>query len=1575
MQMHYSHGIHRSRTIVAVFLFFFLSYSKTGFAFATGTGAVEPRPQFSKLQFDQWGRLFALGPDQKTLSRILVRDTGIATQKLFTRADRIQDFASTDSGFVVVADRKVILLDRGGKPQNGVVLDDARDLLDDPVAVAYSANHRFYVVDKGKDRVWVFGRNGVPLFSFGDSGERKDRLKNPYAVFVDRYENIYVLESKGKGQVEIYSHEGKWIKRLSAEALKLAPFSKDKSISPVVDQAGSVLALATDNKTFVRFDWHDNARENLDQLAATPTAIAFGNGQVAYENFSKIRLQSISSPKPISGTRPILPNVISLSSKAAKCDSASALPNGEYLCLDRKQGHLLKYAGDGSPTVRYGGKLDKPFLISNTKDTVAVSDRTGVLLFDLSGKLLSKVPVGGNIKAIDLSSDHLFLINNDQLEKLDLGENRSPDTGVSPEFSIGSGARFLAIDSLQNVYMADKNSDTVLINKIQSKFTEKIPLPDVKKILGLQIDGNNQLYVMAKHRHGGIYIHVYHGVEPQIVFRAGSKVEPAGFSISPGKDSLISVYDKDQSRFLRFQLQQVPSPIFQPQVTADNDKLSVSWLKSPEPFVAQYLVEATEDKNSPFVEVARTADTGIELRLAKKRYRYFRLRGISRSGVAGYPSAVTENVLETPFQLFNKNDFSNAANDFRALTQNQPWITNADQFLVRSLISAGQNERALDVLSQIQKSKGRSPVNTQLGAQALYNAGKFELANVGLGRLMASGSQGYEKYLLCAQIKKALNDVRAEQKCLKQLISAQPENTSARIMLLDSYDAVKNRKESKTQLDWLSRRANKSLDVELMRSLANYESGKQRYGEAIKWLERLLKIKPDDLKAKVKIIDETLKQGHINLARQLSLDLLKKPESRFSGYRLLGDIAITEHRPGEAVLSYRKAVELDPSNKIVLLSLAKTYRSLNNLSQASETLTKVLAVEASNIDAHLEMAQVFIQDRNSQAAIEELYKVLYYAPHNLVARKQLVDLLESNGQLQQATVQYIELNRDNRSEKNVAKLADLYFKRGRFRSALDQYKTLLVRHRNSLALNTQVGVIYHRLGENLLARKHLEKAVRLNRKSQTALVSLAAVYRDLHLYTQALRSANAAYKGKSSADNRLLIESIKTQAKDYREAKERPVSLRVDKFVVNEVYASSISAKSISIGTLYLSNQGSRDITEGSIRVYVGDFVDAGLNLPLPTVKAKSSIEVPLPINLSNHADEFSEDQVKTATIEIEYVGSEESRIVETSGLIHILGQHAVDWQSPASVDHFLAQPENKNVQFEQESSENKTPGLSVTHFIAPLVDAYSNIAGHTIDVRNAPEGEQRYVQYPMQTLSRHEGSYADLALLFASNILLGGHRAAITGTVENPVLLFDSGKNWDQRADLGLAEFTLYRFNENAWIPLAITKWKEGIGSMWQSGAEWAASAPKSISISMPGLNSSIQHSTQEERSLGQSASREWSQWFKTNQSYALQGFLLQNSGASANSTLLQQARWYAQHQFYFRALQTFDRVLRENPYSYDAAIEAGDVSVEIGRPAMALDYYQRAAILEPFDKSSRDKISKLGLAEEKTVIQNRVR
>ena len=216
------------------------------------------------------GALLAVDSEQGHLIEFK-GDTGVI-YKLFGKgkafgSDEISGVVRLDKNRFIVSntgDDKVAITDAEGKLIQPLV-GEGSDVgqINNPAGIAWSANRRLYVADKANNRISVFGNDGVFIHAIGRVGvKERQRLDEPFQVFVDLKERVYVLEKRNGGIVSIYSHDGDLLKHLTSANIKKITSSKKPALSAMaIDDTGLIYLSDRSNGRIYLLDWETEKLE------------------------------------------------------------------------------------------------------------------------------------------------------------------------------------------------------------------------------------------------------------------------------------------------------------------------------------------------------------------------------------------------------------------------------------------------------------------------------------------------------------------------------------------------------------------------------------------------------------------------------------------------------------------------------------------------------------------------------------------------------------------------------------------------------------------------------------------------------------------------------------------------------------------------------------------------------------------------------------------------------------------------------------------------------------------------------------------------------------------------------------------------------------------------------------------------------------------------------------------------------------------------------------------------------------------------------------------------------------------
>ena len=216
------------------------------------------------------GALWRVKGDAATPTELSGRDRPFTSSKVggvaFLGVGRIA-VANTSNDTVAIVDdegRTVRLFGGGGRGDGE---------LKNPEGLAFSAHGRLYVADRSNDRVAVYSADGVFLATIGAERDAPSNLSSPVQVAVDDAERVYVLEDEGPGRLSVYSHAGRLLGRVSAEAFRGNRAARWSALA--VDHSGRAYLADKANGNIVELDW---SRKQIRRRFGSP-----GSGRGAFD--------------------------------------------------------------------------------------------------------------------------------------------------------------------------------------------------------------------------------------------------------------------------------------------------------------------------------------------------------------------------------------------------------------------------------------------------------------------------------------------------------------------------------------------------------------------------------------------------------------------------------------------------------------------------------------------------------------------------------------------------------------------------------------------------------------------------------------------------------------------------------------------------------------------------------------------------------------------------------------------------------------------------------------------------------------------------------------------------------------------------------------------------------------------------------------------------------------------------------------------------------------------------------------------------------------------------------------------
>lgn len=196
-------------------------------------------------------------------------------------------------------------------------------------------------------------------------------------------------------------------------------------------------------------------------------------------------------------------------------------------------------------------------------------------------------------------------------------------------------------------------------------------------------------------------------------------------------------------------------------------------------------------------------------------------------------------------------------------------------------------------------------------------------------------------------------------------------------------------------------------------------------------------------------------------------------------------------RVEDAIAETEKALELDPSMVKAHVNLLILYGRVGNASKAEEHYKAVVTVAPDQFpDAYYNYGVLLLNQHNLDGAEQAFRKALALAPSNEAALSNLGYVLEREGKLSDAALQFGKLINLHPTREARFELGRILVNQQQYKEAIAQFQqTLVPVDDKTPAYLYALGATYGRAGDKVQALRYLEQAKELaSSRGQTALV-------------------------------------------------------------------------------------------------------------------------------------------------------------------------------------------------------------------------------------------------------------------------------------------------------------------------------------------------------------------------------------------------------------------------------------------------------------------------------------------------------
>lgn len=1567
--------------------------------------------EFSGFALAPDGTVFIADRERGALWRIAgtsAASTPIAGAKgLAFEAKKLGGVAWLGAGRVAVANTRndlLAVIDSQGKAERVFAASGSgAGELDDPQGLAFSVNRRLYVADQGNNRVGVYSEFGVFLHSIGAGKDEKTSLAKPVQVAVDGAERVYVLEQTGAGRISVYDRMGGFLRRLTPESVPGAKNARWRALT--VDLAGRVFVADNENGNIAELDWEagqvkrrfgspGKGRGQFSEVAAL--AISGRDLAVADPGNRKIEFFRMPPPATAAAEPDRLPSVRRASASGVECERVYALADGgELLCLDARNRRAARLDGAGKLKSVFAEKLERPQHAAIDAREIAIADAGSVKIFSLEGALRFTVgrPGSRDGEFSDIGGLHLA----DYLYVADSGNRRVQmftRDGIlvsklaDPESSGDKVPRrvgrpvAVVTDAARNLYVADAEAKLIQVFSPAREWRHALGAGRGYETLhGLSIDGDGRLYVLASTERAKQFVDVYQGTELEFSFAAyrAPQIEAtreATLSIAvAGYD--LALHDAGRKNVAIYHYLQSPQRVGGLEVLGDPAKVKLSWRKSPERYVTAYRVYAAPEREGAYERLLETKDTEGSFAVdPAKAFTHFKVSAVTRLAVEGEPSAATEDLFRAAHRQFEARQYDAALAGFERAAKAAPGHPAYIEYLGRSLLALGRYDAALAQFQDLARRPGFELPGRQLEARALAASGDLLGARSAIERAMAAGQADAAAYTLCADLSLQLADPAGAVRCADIALGKDPANASARTMRGEALVRLGAVDKGLQELDAATAAA--PADASLWRRSARVLQSLGKNADALARYARVLELLPRDPDALLASADIHLAQGEMDPARTIALSLVGSPAQESRGQYILGRIALKQEKPEEAVIAFARAAKLDAKQGAAWSGLAEAYLALKNEPKAREALAAAAALPDAGAAVFRQLAELEIRAGRQAAAVAPLERAVTLLPGDAELRLIQAKTFAALERWHDAGNSAREAQRLAPKSFDALMLgADAAYRQGKNGEAIETLKRASALEPDSYDLHLKLGRSYADNNLHAEAQSALERAARLNERSDAPLVMLAQLQINQRSYDAAIATMTRAVKLNPSDANKRELEGAYERKKKAQSGSGGRIALeglRLERVFVSahKQYATE------PLGRVRVRNDSGEDYKNLKLSFFIKEYMDFPVTQEIPALKSKSSLELNLNATFNNKVLGIDEDTRVLVVLTLALADARDGS-QEITQPMTLYGKNALVWSRSDMIGSFVTPRDDTLRNFVREAANRYSPPsqgvlnrpLSQAATVFNVLSAlglryqpdpntpYSRLSADQVD----------YVQFPRETLKLKSGDCDDLSVLLAASYENLGIESALVEVPGHLFMMFRTGVKEADRGLISLQDELLVIRDGEVWIPVEATLVATSFSEAWAEGARkyreaaaksdvkvvslrqaWeryppATLAPAALTLEVP---SGERVSRLIEREQGLLVARRLER-----EALAYRQAVLANP--KDIDARLQIGTLYARNGVLDVAQREFDAILEIDPRHASALNNRGNLYFGRGDFERALDAYRTAEELDPKDAGIR--------------------
>ena len=462
----------------------------------------------------------------------------------------------------------------------------------------------------------------------------------------------------------------------------------------------------------------------------------------------------------------------------------------------------------------------------------------------------------------------------------------------------------------------------------------------------------------------------------------------------------------------------------------------------------------------------------------------------------------------------------------------QKHYSEVEEILKETVNSATENYQRINTCNKLAQfylaigkiEEAKALINTNLTDQPKNSDALILKANIalvdhdannaiaGLRALLADEPDNIKALTLLASAHQLNNAPLLAIENLQKIIDSAPNNEDVRLELINlqlKTGKAEAAEESINTLFKLNPGSKKGLDAlfkiylaqnqwqqavqvakQLQANYANDASGfyleglayqaEGKFAQSLEPLQLALQKQPEAIEPLSHLITGYLALKQTDKAVAKLNEIIKATPEHFFAYNLLGSIYGNNSKFSEAAAAYQKAIELKPDWSKSYRNLALIKRVQNKPEEAIALLNKAIDSVKDSSELVNELVQIYLQRGEHDKAIAVYEKIHKQHPDSLIAINDLVGYVANYATSAEHFVKVKPLV-DLLSKSNNPYLLDtagwFFYRQNQYSEAQQTLLKARDLGANSAISQFHLGMVYHKLGDNVAAKSYLQKAV------------------------------------------------------------------------------------------------------------------------------------------------------------------------------------------------------------------------------------------------------------------------------------------------------------------------------------------------------------------------------------------------------------------------------------------------------------------------------------------------------------------